>query len=297
MARTRNRALTDVYEPGSTMKPLTLVAALESGLYDVDTLIDTSPGRIRVGRKVLPDPRNYGEITLARVVAKSSQVGVTKVALTLGHEPVWNVFQRFGLGVPTATGFPGESPGLLPQRNRWRPIEEVTLAFGYGLTATPLQLARAYAVFASGGVLPEVTLLRRDESQPEGQRVISPEIADKVRAVLAEVTSDNGTGRRARIPGYEVGGKTGTVHKVGRGGYLDDQYVALFAGIAPIDAPRFVTVVVLDRPKGDDYGGGAAAAPVFARVAGETLRLLGVAPQLPRDLDSAEAIAAVEVPR
>ena len=291
MAQTRSRALTDVFEPGSTMKPLTMVAALESGLYTSDTVIDTSPGRIRVGRKVLPDPSNYGEITLARVVAKSSQVGITKVALELGHAPVWAVFRRFGLGEPTATGFPGESSGMLPQRPRWRPIEEVTLAFGYGLTATPLQIARAYAVFANGGMLPEISLLARESGYPPGQRVVAASIAQEVLEVLAEVASENGTGSRARVPGYDVGGKTGTVHKVGKGGYQDDQYVALFAGVAPIDAPRFVTVVVLDRPKGDSYGGGAAAAPVFARVAGETLRLLGVAPQLGES--EAFAVAAV----
>jgi cell division protein FtsI (penicillin-binding protein 3) len=279
MEHTRSRAMTDVFEPGSTMKPLTLVAALESGQFQVDSIIDTNPGRIRVGRKMLPDPRNYGELTLARVVAKSSQVGITKVALAVGHQPIWNVFQRFGLGVPTATGFPGESSGLLPQRNRWRPIEQVTLAFGYGLTATPLQLARAYAVFANGGVLPEVSLLKRDDLRPSGQRVIDYATARQVLEVLAGVTADDATGRRARVPGYAVGGKTGTVHKVGPGGYIDDQYIALFAGVAPIDNPRFVTVVVLDRPQGDDYGGGAAAAPVFARVAQETLRLLNVPPQ------------------
>jgi len=292
MSETRNRAVTDVFEPGSTMKPLTLVAALESGRYTTDTLIDTSPGRIRVGRKVLPDPRNYGEITLSRVVEKSSQVGITKIALDIGHEPIWDVFQRFGLGEPTATGFPGESSGLLPQRPRWREIEKVTLAFGYGLTATPLQLARAYAAFANDGILPEVTLLHRAEGASGGRRVISEDLAREVRMVLNAVTGTHGTARRARIEGYEVGGKTGTVHKVGAGGYLDDQYIALFAGMAPVEDPRFVTVVVLDRPKGDAYGGGAAAAPVFARVAGETLRLLGVAPRLaPEPADV--AIAAV----
>lgn len=293
MGQTRNRALTDVFEPGSTMKPLTFVAALESGLYRPDTLIDTSPGRIRVGRKVLPDPRNYGEITLSRVVAKSSQVGITKVALELGHEPIWNVFQRFGLGEPTATGFPGESAGLLPQRPRWRPIEQVTLAFGYGLTATPLQIARAYAVFANDGVLPDISLLRRESGQRKGERIISTTVARDVLAVLGEVTQEGGTGSRARVPGYLVGGKTGTVHKVGKGGYIDDQYVAMFAGIAPLDAPRFVTVVVLDRPKGDNYGGGSAAAPVFARVAGEALRLLGVPPQLGES--DALAVVSAEV--
>lgn len=292
MSQTRNRAVTDVFEPGSTMKPLTLVAALESGRYETTTLIDTSPGRIRVGRKVLPDPRNYGEISLSRVVEKSSQVGITKVALDIGHEPIWDVFHRFGFGQSTATGFPGESAGLLPQRPRWRPIEQVTLAFGYGLTATPLQLARAYAVFANGGTLPELSLLHREAVDVRSERVVDAQIAADVRKVLHEVTGDQGTARKARVPGYEVGGKTGTVHKVGASGYLDDQYVALFVGMAPIEDPRFVTVVVLDRPKGDSYGGGAAAAPVFARVTAETLRLMGVAPTL---APPAEMLAATVV--
>ena len=291
MGQTRNRAMTDTFEPGSTMKPLTLVAALESGRYTVDSIVDTSPGRIRVGRKVLHDPRDYGEITVSRVIEKSSQVGVTMIAQDIGHEPVWDVFHRFGLGETTNTGFPGESGGLLPQRPKWRPIEEVTLAFGYGLTATPLQIARAYAVFANGGLLPEVSILRRDAVDVGGRRVIDARIAEDVRRVLQAVTGENGTAGRARIAGYEVGGKTGTVHKVGAGGYLDDQYVALFAGIAPIDDPRVVTVVVLDRPKGDSYGGGSAAAPVFARVASETLRLLGVAPTL-APVDEAEELLA-----
>lgn len=291
MGQTRNRAMTDTFEPGSTMKPLTLVAALESGRYSVESVVDTSPGRIRVGRKVLHDPRDYGEISLSRVIEKSSQVGVTLIAQDIGHEAVWNVFQRFGLGETTNTGFPGESGGLLPQRPKWRPIEEVTLAFGYGLTATPLQIARAYAVFANGGVLPEVSILRRDNVDQGGRRIIDARIAADVRQVLQAVTGENGTAGRARVAGYEVGGKTGTVHKVGAGGYLDDQYVALFAGIAPIDEPRFVTVVVLDRPKGDEYGGGSAAAPVFARVAAETLRLMGVAPALPPASDELLAAA------
>ena len=278
---TRNRAMTDVFEPGSTMKPLTLVAALESGQFTTETLIDTSPGRIRVGRKVLPDPVNYGEITLSRVIEKSSQVGVTKLSLALGHEPVWEVFRRFGLGQATGTGFPGESAGQLPSRRRWSPIEQVTLAFGYGLTATPLQLARAYSVFANGGRLPQVSLVRVEAGQNPGQRVVSPDTARQVLDVLHAVTGEHGTARKARVAGYDVGGKTGTVHKVGAGGYIDDQYIALFAGIAPVDDPRFVTVVVLDRPKGDSYGGGSAAAPVFARVASGALRLLGVAPSPP----------------
>lgn len=279
MAHTRNRAMTDVFEPGSTMKPLTLVAALESGKYSIQTLIDTSPGRIRVGRKTLPDPRNYGEITVSRVIEKSSQVGVTKMALELGHEPIWNVFQRFGIGRPVAVGFPGESAGLLPDRPRWREIEKVTLAFGYGLTATPLQIAHAYSVFANDGVQAPLSLLVREAGEEiSGERVISSETAAQVVQVLDAVTGEHGTARKANVAGYEVGGKTGTVRKVGPQGYMEDQHVALFAGLAPIDDPRFVTVVVIDRPQGEAYGGGAAAAPVFSRVAEGALRLLNVAP-------------------
>jgi cell division protein FtsI (penicillin-binding protein 3) len=283
----RNRAMTDVYEPGSTMKTLTLVAALESGRYTPDTLIDTSPGRIRVGRKVYPDPKNYGEITLTRVIQKSSQVGVTKIALDLGHEPIWEVFNRFGIGQPPGTGFPGESAGVLPNRPRWHATEKVSLAFGYGITASPLQLASAYAVFASGGVRHPVTLLAIEGELPPGDPVMSPEIAGQVFQVLHAVTGDQGTARKARVPGYAVGGKTGTVHKVGPQGYLDDQYVALFAGVAPSDDPRIVTVVVINEPKGEAYGGGAAAAPVFSRVTAGALRLLNVPPSEQAELADA----------
>jgi cell division protein FtsI (penicillin-binding protein 3) len=283
----RNRAMTDVYEPGSTMKTLTLVAALESGRYTPDTLIDTSPGRIRVGRKVYPDPKNYGEITLTRVIQKSSQVGVTKIALDLGHEPIWEVFNRFGIGQPPGTGFPGESAGVLPNRPRWHATEKVSLAFGYGITASPLQLASAYAVFASGGVRHPVTLLAIEGELPPGDPVVSPEIAGQVLQVLHAVTGEQGTARKARVPGYAVGGKTGTVHKVGPQGYLDDQYVALFAGVAPSDDPRIVTVVVINEPKGEAYGGGAAAAPVFSRVTAGALRLLNVPPSEQAELADA----------
>jgi cell division protein FtsI (penicillin-binding protein 3) len=274
----RNRAMTDVYEPGSTMKTLTLVAALESGRYTPDTVIDTSPGRIRVGRKVYPDPRDYGEITLTRVIQKSSQVGVTKVALDLGHEPIWEVFNRFGIGRPPGTGFPGESAGMLPNRPRWHATEKVSLAFGYGITASPLQLASAYAVFANGGVQRPVSLLALEEELPPGEPVVSPQVAGQVLEVLHAVTGEHGTARKARVPGYLVGGKTGTVHKVGPQGYIDDQYVALFAGVAPSNDPRLVTVVVINEPQGEAYGGGAAAAPVFSRVTAGALRLLNVAP-------------------
>ena len=288
-AHMRNRAMTDVYEPGSTMKALTLVAALESGRYTPDTVIDTSPGRIRVGRKVYPDPRNYGEITLTRVIQKSSQVGVTKIALDLGHEPIWEVFNRFGIGQPPGTGFPGESMGMLPNRPRWHATEKVSLAFGYGITASPLQLASAYAIFANQGLRQPVSLVALEGELPPGDPVVSPEIAGQVMQVLHAVTGEHGTARKARVPGYPVGGKTGTVHKVGPQGYIDDQYIALFAGVAPSDDPRIVTVVVINEPQGEADGGGAAAAPVFSRVTAGALRLLNVPPSdLPDVADAIE---------
>ena len=215
---------------------------------------------------------------MSRVIEKSSQVGVTKIALDLGHEPIREVFQRFGIGRSAATGFPGERAGLLPDRARWHATEKVSLAFGYGITATPVQLARAYGVFANGGMQQPVSLLALEGEVPPGKRVVAPQIASEVLGVLHAVTGEHGTARRARVPGYLVGGKTGTVHKVGPQGYIDDQYVALFAGIAPIDNPRVVTIVVINDPKGEAYGGGAAAAPVFSSVTRGTLRLLNVPP-------------------
>ena len=274
----RNRAMTDVYEPGSTMKSLTMVAALESGRYTPDTIIDTSPGRIRVGPKVYPDLRNYGLISMTRVLQKSSQVGVTKIALDLGHEPIWDVFNRFGIGKSPGTGFPGESAGTLPNRPRWYATEKVSLAFGYGISATPLQLASAYSVFANGGKQLPISLLALDGETPEGKQIIAQETAAQLLGMLHAVTGEEGTARKARVSGYQVGGKTGTVHKVGPGGYEKHKYVALFAGIAPIDNPRIVTVVVINDPKGKLYGGGAVAAPVFSQITSGTLRILGVPP-------------------
>lgn len=278
LAAMRNRVVTDVYEPGSTVKPLTLVAALESGEFDIDTVIDTSPGRIKVGDKVLPDPRNYGAITVSRVIEKSSQVGVTKMAQAVGHESIIDVFQRFGLGQATGAEFPGERSGRLPDHDFWSAIDQVTPAFGYGLLVTPLQLAHAYSAFANEGRLVPLTLLAADDISSQGQQVISPEIAQKVVTVLHRVTGDEGTARRASVPGFSVGGKTGTVHKVGNSGYLDDRYVALFAGVSPIESPRYVTVVVIDEPEGDVYGGGAAAAPVYSRITQEVLRIRNAIP-------------------
>jgi len=293
-ASRRNRAVTDVYEPGSTMKTLTLVAALESGRFTTDTMIDTSPGRIRVGPKVYPDPRNYGLISVSRIIEKSSQVGVTKIALDLGHEPIREVFNRFGIGHSPGTGFPGESSGSLPDRVRWYATEKVSLAFGYGISASPMQIARAYSVFANDGVQQPVSLLALEGEVSRGERIVSPQIAREVMGVLHAVTGEEGTARKARVPGYLVGGKTGTVHKVGPQGYIDDQYVAWFAGVAPVENPRIVTVVVINDPKGDAYGGGAVAAPVFSAVTQGALRLLNVPPT---EVDSVAAAAASSAAR
>jgi len=293
-AATRNRVVTDVFEPGSTMKPITLVAALESGKFTIDTMIDTSPGRIRVEGKVFPDPRNYGEITLSRVIEKSSQVGVTKIAQQLGHEPILSVFRRFGFGEPSSIGFPGERSGILPERARWSGVEEATLAFGYGLTATPLQMAHAYSVFANRGQKVPLTLVKRlpGESVP-AEVVVSPDVAADVLQVLHRVTGEHGTAGKARVAGFEVGGKTGTVHKVGPGGYIDDQYVALFVGLAPIEDPRYVTAIVVDDPKGDSYGGGAAAAPIYARIGEGILRLQNVAPTSAQEPEAQAQLAGL----
>lgn len=277
-ASLRNRAMTDVFEPGSTAKPLTVVAALETGRYHPHTKINTSPGHLRVGRKTLLDPVNYGVLDVTGILTKSSQVGISKLALDLDEQSVWEVFNRFGLGVGSDSGFPGESAGMLPNRPDWRPIERVNFAFGYGLAVTPLQLAQAYAVFASGGVFRQASLLQQQDS-PSGEQIISPTIARQVVAMLETVTQKGGTATRAQVASYSVAGKTGTVHKIGkRGGYADDRYMAVFAGLAPASDPRVVIVVMIDEPNLDKYHGGESAAPVFANVAADALRLLNVKP-------------------
>lgn len=273
----RNRAVTDLVEPGSTMKPLTVAAALETGKYRPDTVMDTNPGYIWTAGKTFRDFRNYGVLDVTGVLTKSSQVGTIKMALDLEPSYLRGMFERFGLGQSPGTGFPGENPGLLPERNRWRPIEHITLSFGYGMTATPLQLARAYTVFANDGRLKPVSLLKASE-EPRGEQVLDPAIAAQLREMMATVTQKGGTATRAAINGYTVGGKTGTSHKVGPRGYEPNRYVGLFAGMVPATDPRLVTVVVINDPRGGEYFGGAVAAPVYARVTANALRLLRVPP-------------------
>ena len=261
----RNRAMTDLFEPGSTMKPLTIVAALETGEFTPVTEIDTHPGYLRVGNKTLLDPVNYGAIDITRILQKSSQVGLTKISLQLEGDAIRDLFFKVGLGQDTGTGFPGESPGLLPNHSSWQPIVQANFSFGYGLSSTALQLAQVYSVIANSGLRKPVSLLRLSEP-PEGDNVIMPSAARQVATMLQRVVDPGGTGTRANIPAYQVAGKTGTIHKVGREGYADDRYVSLFVGFAPADNPRVVAVVVIHEPSNGQYFGGEVAAPVFANL-------------------------------
>jgi cell division protein FtsI (penicillin-binding protein 3) len=274
----RNKAITDLFEPGSTMKPLTIAAALESGEYTVNSTIDTSPGFRRFGRFTIRDHRNYGVLDLTEIIVKSSNVGVSNIATDLGGDTLRNLYARLGLGQATGIGFPGEAVGVLPAPPKWRLVEESTLSYGYGMSVNALQLAQAYMVIANGGIRYPLSLMRQ-EQRPQGQRVLSEQVTRAVRDMLKQAVA-RGTGKRAQPGLYAAGGKTGTVHLVGANGYEDSQYKAIFAGMAPIDDPRIVTVVAVDAPQAGEYYGGEVAAPVFARVMGDALRLLNVKPEL-----------------
>jgi len=273
----RNRAVTDVFEPGSTMKPFIVAAALEDGRYQPGTPINTEPGWFRVGRNTVKDVHNYGLLDVTGVIRKSSNVGITKIALSLPGEDIWSLLSGLGFGVPTHSGFPGESAGLLVGYRNWNEIETATLSFGYGMSATPLQLAQAYAVLASGGILRPATFLRQ-EAAPAGERILPQRVAQQVNTMLEEVTGPQGTALTARVAGYRVGGKTGTVRKSIAGGYAEDKYLAVFAGMAPVSDPRLVMVVMVNEPDNGEYYGGQVAAPVFSKVMSGALRLMAVPP-------------------
>ena len=278
--RFRNRAVTDVMEPGSTIKPFTVAAALLAGIVDPDTVLDTRPGFLRVGRHTVWDVRNYGVIDVRRVIKKSSNVGAGMLALELPPGDMWRMFHQAGFGISTESRFPGEVQGTLTDFADWRDVHRVTLSFGYGLSATALQLARAYAAFGNGGVLPEVGFLKTSAT-PSGTRAMPESIAAQILAMLEEVVQPGGTGGRAKVAGYRVGGKTGTTRKSEAGGYSEDRYQSVFAGLAPMSAPRLSVVVVIDEPGGDAYYGGAVAAPVFSDIVDGSLRVLGIAPDDP----------------
>lgn len=278
-ASLRNRALTDVFEPGSTMKPLAMVAALETERFKPYTVIDTTPGYVQVGRKTLLDPINYGELTLSRVIAKSSQVGMTKLALKLEPSIIRNMYYRLGLGQGTGTGFPGEAVGVLPSYTRWKPIQQATYAFGYGLNLTMVQLAQAYSVIASGGVKHPVSLLRKEAAEVPSETVVDTQYTQAVMAMLRQVVAKGGTGTRAKVDAYAVAGKTGTSHKADAGGYAEHRYVGSFVGVAPAADPAIVVAVMIDEPRDDKYHGGQVAAPIFSSITGGALRLLQQPPE------------------
>jgi len=274
----RNRSVTDVLEPGSTIKPFTAAVALDGGAFRADSVIDTAPGRITLGGHTITEARghNYGALTLADVVVKSSNVGVTKIALELPYAELHGALAAAGFG-SRAHQLPGEVAGSLPQRAR--AIERATQAYGYGLAATPLQLARAYTVFATDGILLPVTLQKMPAGyRARGPRVFSAATVAELRAMLEAAASPAGTARKAQIPRYRVGGKTGTIHKLVDGEYHDKKYLSAFIGFAPVSRPRFVVAVVVDEPRGKFHYGGDVAAPVFAKLAADLMRLYNIAP-------------------
>lgn len=275
--RFRNRAITDLFEPGSSLKPLVIAAALESGQWKRDSRVDTNPGMIQVGNKVIEDKHNLGRIDLATLLARSSNVGATKVAMSLPSEQLWTVLSRFGLGKTTSSGFPGESAGLLSHYENWRPIAKATLAYGYGLSVTPLQLAQTYAVLAADGVMRPVSVIRVDRA-PIGRKVISADNARAVVAMLEHVVGPEGTGMRAAVAGYRVAGKTGTARKFDVGGYSEERYTAVFAGVAPVSRPRLAVVVIVDEPRAGAYYGGDVAAPVFSKIVEGAMRIMAIPP-------------------
>jgi len=288
-ANTRNRALIDLFEPGSTVKPFTLAAALEEGSINASTIIDTSPGMIRLPGKVIKDPKDYGKLDVASVLSKSSQVGTTKISLGMEAEQLHGMFSRVGFGEYCATGFPGEQVGLLPHKKDWSDLDRASLSYGLGMSVNAMQLARAYSVIAADGIKRPVSLLKHDKSMARisdsaAEQVMSPVIARQLRDMMVGVV-DSGTGTKAQLAGYSIAGKTGTAHRVGSSGYEENNYRATFAGMVPASDPKLVVVVTIDDPKRGEYHGGKVAAPIFSRVVRSAVRLLNIAPDRPEQLD------------
>jgi len=294
-ARLRNRAVTDTFEPGSTMKPLLVAAALDAGVVAPETRIDTGPGWFMVADKRITDTHPKGNMSVAEAVQVSSNVAVAKIALDMRGEDYWKLLTRAGLGAPPKSGLPGEVSGRLRPSNTWRPIEKATMAYGHGLSVSLLQLARAYTAFANDGVMPSLTALRR-EGAATGTRVMSPTTSRQVLQMLERVTQDGGTAPMARVAGFRVAGKTGTAHKLVDGSYAGDRYVSSFVGLAPASDPRLVVAVMIDEPNGKEYYGGLVAAPVFSRIMAGALRFMALPPDAPFNRESAPPGAAPIVP-
>ena len=281
----RNRAITDVFEPGSTVKAFTIAAALETGLYHPDTIIETSPGWMMVSGNEVKDLFDYGTLTTSGVITKSSNVGSSKIALDIGAEPIRDLLSRLGFGEVLGTGFPGERTGVLPNPRKWGRHVTATFSFGYGLSATALQLASAYSVLADNGIRKPVSLLKlSDEAVIDlpRQQVLSPGITVNLRKMLRTVVDadSGGSALEANVPFYSVAGKTGTAHVVGERGYEENLHNSLFVGMVPASNPQIVIVIVVNEPKGEEHYGGQVAAPVFSRVASGAMRILNIAPDL-----------------
>ncbi|MGK0229950.1 MAG: cell division protein FtsI (penicillin-binding protein 3) [Gammaproteobacteria bacterium] len=291
--RLRNRAVTDVFEPGSTMKPFTIAAALDSGKFKSDDIVYTSPGHYTIGKyEITDDGKDHGWLDLSGIVTKSSNVGISKIARELDEEQMWSVFDSFGFGNPPGTEFPGEVAGFFNHSTSWNHTEQATISYGYGISVSALQLVRAYATLANDGVMRPVSYLALDET-PAGTRVVEASIAQEVQLMLESVVS-KGTGKRAQIPGYRVAGKTGTSHRSQEGGYAENRYIAVFAGFAPVSDPRLAVVVVVKDPKAGQHFGGVVAAPVFADVMSQGLRLGGIEPDA---IDGRSAAVTVVTPK
>jgi cell division protein FtsI (penicillin-binding protein 3) len=276
----RNRAVTDSFEPGSTIKAFTVAGALESGRFKPDTTIDTAPGWMRVGRNVVKDHKNNGVINAAQILQLSSNMGVAKMVLSMPPDHLWSLLHRVGFGETTGIGFQGEQNGSLVKHSPWGAFTLATLSFGYGLSVTALQLTRAYAVLANHGVKVPVSLLRID-SAPTGERVMNAKVAKQMLSLLESVVEKGGTGAKANVPGYRVAGKTGTSLMAGDGGYQKHRYISSFVGIAPVTDPRFVVLVVIHDPHGKVYYGGDVSGPVFEKIMEGALRIYSVPPDAP----------------
>ena len=275
----RNRALTDVFEPGSTMKPFTIGLALESGRVKPETVIDTSPGRINITGSTISDTHNYGALTVEGVIQKSSNVGTTKLAMQMPAKEMWETFSAAGFGQKPQIGFPGAISGRLRPYKTWRPVEQATMSYGYGLSASLFQMARSYTVFANGGRVIPATLLKTDEPAV-GVPVFSERTADQVRKMLQMAAGPGGTGQKAQTVGYSVGGKSGTARKQVGKSYAAGKYRAWFTGLAPVDKPRIIVAVMVDEPSAGQVYGGLVAAPVFSEVVQQTLRMMNVQPDM-----------------
>lgn len=275
----RNRAVTDTFEPGSTIKAFTVASALASGRYRPDSVIDTTPGWMRVGRNIVKDEKDNGQLSLTQILQKSSNMGAAKIVLSLPSNQLWNLLHRVGFGEITGVGFPGEQNGSLTKHEPWGSFTLATLSFGYGLSSTTLQLARAYSVLATHGIKLPLSLLRLERA-PQGEQVLDKKVAEQMLFLLESVVNKGGTGTAATVPGYRVAGKTGTSRKVGENGYEKHRYLSSFVGIAPLTEPRLVVAIVVNDPQGKKYYGGDVAGPVFEKIMEGSLRVLDVPPDL-----------------